>query len=116
MTGWLIRLAALLAGLIPAGLAADAPASSAPLLPAHVLVAADMRDGLDLSGPWHWSIDPYRDGLAGDDAALADAAARNLTFRGGGGDPAGVAADLRALAGRLVRSSDEQLLTGTIAS
>ena len=57
----------------------------------------------------------YRNGLAGDDAALADAAARNLTFRDGGGDPAGVATDLRALAGRLARTNDEQLLAGTIA-
>jgi cytochrome b pre-mRNA-processing protein 3 len=57
----------------------------------------------------------YRDGLAGDDTALADAAARNLTFRDGAGDPAGVAADLRALAGRFARTSDEQLLAGTIA-
>jgi hypothetical protein len=24
-----------------------------------------MRDLLDLSGAWHWSIDPYRDGVAG---------------------------------------------------
>jgi beta-glucuronidase len=29
------------------------------------LVSADMRDGIDLSGPWHYSIDPFRAGLAG---------------------------------------------------
>ncbi|HEY4083000.1 MAG TPA: glycoside hydrolase family 2 TIM barrel-domain containing protein [Burkholderiaceae bacterium] len=37
-----------------------ATAASSPLL-----VSADMRDGLDLSGAWHYSIDPYRSGLAG---------------------------------------------------
>lgn len=30
-----------------------------------VLVAADLRQQQSLDGPWHWSIDPYRDGLAG---------------------------------------------------
>jgi beta-glucuronidase len=30
-----------------------------------VLADADMRDALDLEGPWTWSVDPYRDGLAG---------------------------------------------------
>ncbi|HEX8936961.1 MAG TPA: glycoside hydrolase family 2 TIM barrel-domain containing protein [Sphingomicrobium sp.] len=30
-----------------------------------VLASADMRDGIDLDGPWNWSIDPYREGLAG---------------------------------------------------
>jgi beta-glucuronidase len=30
-----------------------------------LLVAADMRPGLDLSGPWHYSIDPFRAGIAG---------------------------------------------------
>jgi beta-glucuronidase len=30
-----------------------------------VLAAADLRDGQDLGGTWTWSIDPYRDGLAG---------------------------------------------------
>ena len=55
--------------------AADAP--RAPLAPAVAalplataatgphLVAADLRDGTDLSGPWHYSIDPYRAGIAG---------------------------------------------------
>ena len=37
-----------------------ATAASSPLL-----VSADMREGTDLSGPWHYSIDPYRSGLAG---------------------------------------------------
>jgi beta-glucuronidase len=30
-----------------------------------ILAAADLRGGQDLSGQWNWSIDPYRDGLAG---------------------------------------------------
>jgi beta-glucuronidase len=30
-----------------------------------VLVNGDIRPALELSGPWHWSVDPYRDGLAG---------------------------------------------------
>lgn len=30
-----------------------------------VLVDGDIRPGVSLSGPWHWSVDPYRDGLAG---------------------------------------------------
>lgn len=29
------------------------------------LTRADTRDGQDLSGTWHYSVDPYRDGLAG---------------------------------------------------
>jgi beta-glucuronidase len=38
-----------------------APAAAA----APVMVAGDIRPALDLSGPWHWSVDPYRDGVAG---------------------------------------------------
>jgi beta-glucuronidase len=30
-----------------------------------VLVSADMRQAVDLDGPWNWSVDPYRDGLSG---------------------------------------------------
>ena len=30
-----------------------------------VLASADMREALDLDGPWNWSVDPYRDGLSG---------------------------------------------------
>jgi beta-glucuronidase len=41
------------------------PAAAAPLLPEHSLVAADLREHVDLDGAWHWSVDPYRDGLAG---------------------------------------------------
>jgi beta-glucuronidase len=41
-------------------LAFAAQATAAP-----VLVDGDIRPALDLSGPWHWSVDPYRDGVAG---------------------------------------------------
>lgn len=58
---WLVRLASLFAILLPSA----AIAQDAPLLPHPVLTSADMRDSLDLSGPWTWSIDPYRDGLYG---------------------------------------------------
>jgi len=37
----------------------DAPADGL------VLTNADSRAGIDLSGPWHYSIDPFRDGLSG---------------------------------------------------
>jgi beta-glucuronidase len=30
-----------------------------------LLVSADMREGTELSGTWHYSIDPYRAGIAG---------------------------------------------------
>jgi beta-glucuronidase len=32
---------------------------------APILASADMRPGIDLDGPWHWSIDPFRDGEGG---------------------------------------------------
>ncbi len=39
---------------------------SAQVMPeGPVLAAADLRDGLSLDGEWTWSIDPYRDGMAG---------------------------------------------------
>lgn len=47
---------------------ADPAPASLPLVSAAtepLLVSADMREGTDLSGPWHYSIDPYRSGLAG---------------------------------------------------
>jgi beta-glucuronidase len=38
----------------------------APAAPAEpVLASADMRQTIDLDGPWNWSADPYRDGLSG---------------------------------------------------
>lgn len=65
MARWPARLAALMILASPAAAVGDAPPADAPLLPHPVLASADMRDSLDLSGPWHWSVDPYRDGLAG---------------------------------------------------
>jgi beta-glucuronidase len=50
---------------------AVAQQAAAPTLPlatvetGPLLVSADMRDGIDLSGPWHYSVDPFRAGLAG---------------------------------------------------
>ena len=43
-------------------LALLAPAAQAS---SPTLTRADNRDGQDLSGTWHYSVDPYRDGLAG---------------------------------------------------
>ncbi|MEQ1687188.1 MAG: glycoside hydrolase family 2 TIM barrel-domain containing protein [Sphingopyxis sp.] len=40
-------------------------AQASPASPSPVLTAADMRPATDLSGPWHWSIDPYRVGVSG---------------------------------------------------
>ncbi|MDO6415205.1 glycoside hydrolase family 2 TIM barrel-domain containing protein [Sphingomonas sp. BIUV-7] len=40
------------------------------------LVSADMRGGMELSGPWHYSIDPFRSGLAGFHGGLPDAGQR----------------------------------------
>src|SRR3546814_8722668 len=41
-------------------------AEAEPVAPVHpVLASGDMRTNLDLSGLWHYSIDPYRDGMAG---------------------------------------------------
>ena len=51
-------VAALLLALVPA-----ASAAAQDLGPA--LVSVENRPGLDLSGSWNWSVDPYRDGLAG---------------------------------------------------
>jgi len=48
------RLAALLVALGGAGVSEAA-----------ILAAADMRPATSLDGPWHYSVDPYRDGQAG---------------------------------------------------
>ncbi|MEJ0060100.1 MAG: glycoside hydrolase family 2 TIM barrel-domain containing protein [Terricaulis sp.] len=44
--------------------ATPASAQAASAQPITMTNAAS-RAGVDLSGPWHWSIDPYRDGMAG---------------------------------------------------
>jgi beta-glucuronidase len=50
---------------IAAVLALASPAAAQPLVPGPVLASADFRESVDLSGAWHWSIDPYRDGMSG---------------------------------------------------
>lgn len=67
-----------------------------------------------LMGAMGGRLGAYREALAGDDAALAEAVARNVTF-GERGDPAHVAAGLRVLAGRLARTADDALLAGELA-
>ena len=57
----------------------------------------------------------YRDGLAGSDAELDAAIERNVTLLDGH-TPAGIAREMRALAARLDRTSDEALLAGEFAA
>src|SRR3569623_3412273 len=63
-------LAPLFASLVLLSLPAHAnPAGPAAafdpaLLPQYILADADMRDGVSLDGQWHYSVDPYRDGMA----------------------------------------------------
>jgi beta-glucuronidase len=64
----LVALAAFARALAPllALLWLGAAGASAQVLPAGpVLAAGDLRAGASLDGPWSWSIDPYRDGVAG---------------------------------------------------
>jgi len=61
-------MAAALVAWTASALAQQPTATSLPLATVKnsaLLVSADMRAGLDLSGPWHYSIDPFRSGLAG---------------------------------------------------
>lgn len=39
--------------------------ASPPAFAQAVLTAADLRDHQSLDGAWHWSVDPFRDGVAG---------------------------------------------------
>jgi len=57
----------------------------------------------------------YREGLAGGEAALADAVRRNFTLRSDA-DADTIANGLKAWAGRLARTGDENLLAGSIAA
>lgn len=53
---------------MPAAAEEQPPAPLLPLVTVKnepLLTSADMRAGTDLSGPWHYSIDPFRSGLAG---------------------------------------------------
>ena len=61
LPAWVRGVATALTLLSPPLAAQEAP----PPRPAPLLVAADLREGVDLSGPWHYSIDPFRAGIAG---------------------------------------------------
>ncbi|GHH23486.1 beta-glucuronidase [Sphingomonas glacialis] len=60
-------VAAVLVGAAPVAAqeVAPQPLTLATVKTSPLLASADMRDGVDLSGPWHYSIDPFRSGLAG---------------------------------------------------
>lgn len=63
-----LMLAALVAWTAATAAAQQATPTPLPLATVKsspLLVSADMREGLDLSGPWHYSLDPFRAGLAG---------------------------------------------------
>ncbi|HVJ01732.1 MAG TPA: glycoside hydrolase family 2 TIM barrel-domain containing protein [Sphingomonas sp.] len=47
------------------GLAALAALWILPAAAQLVLTSADMRESRSLDGAWHWSVDPFRDGVAG---------------------------------------------------
>lgn len=70
----LILLAALPALPAFAQEAASPPPASplATVATSPHLISADMRAGMDLSGPWHYSIDPFRSGIAGFHGAMPD--------------------------------------------
>lgn len=65
----LLTSAALAAAAAPSAAQAQNSAGEAPAGP--VLVNAESRAGADLSGAWRYSIDPYRDGMAGFHGAAA---------------------------------------------
>jgi beta-glucuronidase len=46
-------------------IAAAEQSASAVATPPVTLVSGDIRSGIELSGTWNYSIDPYRDGIAG---------------------------------------------------
>lgn len=59
--GAVFGIAALLPGAAAQGMGqADRTPADPPRL-----VAADLREGTDLSGTWHYSVDPYRSGISG---------------------------------------------------
>lgn len=57
-------------------LGAAPPPSGLTTDPAPVLAAGDLRPHIDLSGVWHYSIDPYRTGAAGFHGEAPDASQR----------------------------------------
>lgn len=62
---WSVLATSLLFSAVRAGAAQEQAPPSPAASAVPVLVAADLRDGQDLSGPWHYSIDPFRSGVAG---------------------------------------------------
>jgi len=66
-TGFARIMAGMMLTLATPCFAQDAPPSRGPLL-----VAADLREGVDLSGPWHYSIDPFRSGISGFHGGMPD--------------------------------------------
>ena len=74
--GW-IGLGLASAALLPALRAeaqgqTPAPVATGPSPETLTLINAGARDVMDLSGTWRWSIDPFRDGMAGFHGAEAD--------------------------------------------
>ncbi len=65
---WIAALIMALASWNGFALAQSAP----PALRSPVLAAADMRDSFSLDGAWHWSVDPFRDGMAGFHGGVPD--------------------------------------------
>lgn len=68
-----------------------------------------------LMGAMGGRLGAYRQGLAGDDAALTGAVERNITLGEGGAAPL-VARELREFATRLDRTEDTALLAGELAA
>ena len=62
---FLLVSAAFLVGWSASVAAAQAVSEERPASPAPTLVSADLREHQSLDGAWHWSIDPFRDGIAG---------------------------------------------------
>jgi beta-glucuronidase len=62
---WLAALLTALAVWTTSAALAQAAPPPPPPPPRPTLVAADLRDHQSLDGAWHWSIDPFRDGIAG---------------------------------------------------
>jgi beta-glucuronidase len=83
----MLRLFVAVLGLVAVGASAALPPP-----PPVVLTSADMRPHQSLDGAWHWSVDPFRDGMKGfhggppgestkrwADVIQADVAAKNPT-------------------------------------
>ena len=47
------------------GVLARQPDTTTTIATSPLLIAGDLRPGIDLGGTWHYSVDPYRSGIAG---------------------------------------------------